>query len=201
MKLEPEQIAQISQYLMPDIQEEPSDIGFLFGTRHGIEEFCLASFALWQRRMFEKLLISGGCTRGEPESEASIIGRRLLQMGMPRDALVLEHEATNTGENVIYGMQRISEVMDIDRITSVLAIGKICSTRRYLMTLERHWPIPKKFACPINYFGLPKDCWSEHEEFRERVLSEVEKIPRYLKSGFLREVAGLPPYPDFLARI
>src|SRR5262249_28298999 len=159
----------------------------------GVDEFCIASFALWQRKMFKKLLVSGGRTPGAQESEACMIGHRLLQLGMHEDALILEHEARNTGENVVYGMKKLADVMDGDSIQSVLGIGKICSTRRYLMTLERHWPMPKKFACPINYFGVSKEGWHEHDEFRTRVLSELEKIPLYLKSGFLREIAGLPP--------
>ena len=106
MKLSFEEISQISAYVMPDIPEGRADIGLIFGTRHGVEEFCIESYSLWKRAMFNKLLISGGCTRGEPESEATIIGTRLLQLGMPIDALILEHEATNTGENVILARKK-----------------------------------------------------------------------------------------------
>lgn len=193
--MKPAQLTQISEYVMPDIREERSDVGILFGTRHGVDQFCLETFALWQREMFGKLLITGGCTHDSKESEACIIGSRLVKMGMPEERLVLEHEATNTGENVIYGMRKLSEVMDITSIHSVLAIGKICSARRYLMTLEQHWPAPKKSLCAINYFGLPKSRWHDHDEFRTRVLSEFEKIPEYVRRGFLREIESLPPYP------
>jgi hypothetical protein len=60
--------------------------------------------------------------------------------------------------------------------------------RRYLMTLERHWSQPRRFACAVNYFGVERERWHEHEEFRARVLGEFAKIPEYLKQGFLREV-------------
>ena len=63
------------------------------------------------------------------------------------------------------------------------------------MTIERHWPGLEKFACPINYFGVPKNRWHEHDEFRTRVLSEFEKIPEYIKQDYLTEVADLTPYP------
>jgi len=199
MKFDLDAISRISEYVMPDVPEGRADIGLLFGTRHGVEEFCQASFALWQRGMFGKLLISGGCTRGEQASEASVIGQRLLQLGMPVDAVILEHEATNTGENVILSRKKISETMDLKCIGSVLVIGKVCSMRRYLMTLERHWPGLTKFACPINYFGVPKSRWHEHDEFRTRVLTEFEKIPHYLMQGFLSEISGFAPYPALSA--
>ena len=196
MKLLPDEALQISAYVMPDIPEGRSDIGLIFGTRHGVEEFCVESYSLWKRGMFNKLLVSGGCTHGEPESEASVIGKRLMELGMPADALILEQDATNTGENVILAHRKISETMDLNDVKSVLVIGKVCSMRRYLMTIERHWPGLKKFACPINYFGVPKNRWYEHDEFRMRVLSEFEKIPQYLKLDYLTELADLVPYPN-----
>lgn len=186
----------VGAYMMPEVPLLPSDLGFLFGTRHGVEEFCSAALALWERGMFRTLLVSGGATAGDPEPEADVIARRLEALGMPRSALILEREATNTGANVILGLRKLDETLDRAAIRSVLVIGKACSLRRYLMTLERHWPGLAVSACPVNYFGVAADCWHEHEEFRQRVLAEYEKIPGYLQQGFLSEVQGYPPYPS-----
>jgi uncharacterized SAM-binding protein YcdF (DUF218 family) len=181
--------AAIADYVMPQVAEGRADLGFLFGTRHGVEEFCTAAHALWQREMFPRLLISGGATGGQARPEAEIIAERLMRLGMPQEALILETAATNTGENVIFSCRRIEETIGLDGIKSLLVIGKVCSMRRYLMTLERHWPQPRRFACAVNYFGVERECWHEHEEFRARVLAEFEKIPEYLRLGFLREVS------------
>jgi len=178
----------IADYVMPQLEEGKADLGLLFGTRHGVEEFCNAAFTLWQRGMFPKLLISGGATAGLAEPEADIIAGRLLEMGMPSEALILERAATNTGENVIFSRRLAEEALNKDSIESLLVIGKVCSMRRYLMTLERHWPEPRRFACAVNYFGVARERWHEHEEFRRRVLAEYTKIPTYLKQGFLREI-------------
>lgn len=185
----------IAEYVMPVLSVVPSDLGFLFGTRHGVEEFCVSACALWQAGMFRHLLVSGGCTGNMARSGAEIISERLLQLGIPESALILETAATNTGENVQLGRARVAEVMDVGAIRSVLVIGKVCSTRRYLMTLQRHWPGLRMSVCPVNYFGVPVERWHEHEEFRRRVLSEFDKIPRYLSQGFLDEIEmnGAPP--------
>lgn len=185
----------IADYVMPDVRAHSADVGFLFGTRHGVDEFCVAAHALWERGMFRKLVVSGGCTRGGEESEAKVISDKLVRMGVPGDALILEAAATNTGENVIFGRKKVAETMRLDSIESMLVIGKVCSMRRYLMTLERHWPGLSLFACPVNYFGVEKDRWHDHDEFRARVLTEFEKIPEYLKRDFLSELAGFAPYP------
>jgi uncharacterized SAM-binding protein YcdF (DUF218 family) len=178
----------IAEYIMPSFPASVSDLGFLFGTRHGVPEFCEATHELWAKGMFGRLLISGGRTGASPLAEADIIAERLVGLGMPETALILETAATNTGENVRFGRARVAEVMDVAVIRSVVVIGKICSTRRYLMTLQRHWPGLSVSVCPVNYFGMPAERWHEHEQFRARVLSEFDKIPRYLAEGFLEEI-------------
>jgi len=178
----------IADYVMPQVSEGRADLGLLFGTRHGVDEFCTAAYALWQRGMFPKLLVSGGATGGQVRTEAAVIAERLSRLGMPAEALLLESEATNTGENVILSRRLAEAALGKDGVRSLLVIGKVCSMRRYLMTLERHWPQPRRFACAVNYFGVERERWHEHEEFRRRVLAEFTKIPEYLKQGFLREV-------------
>jgi DUF218 domain len=185
----------IAEYMMPSLPACPSDLGFLFGTRHGVPKFCEATYALWQDGMFSRLLVSGGQTAGLPQAEAEIIAERLVKLGFPESALILETRATNTGENVSFGRARVAEVMDLSAIRSVVVIGKICSTRRYLMTLQRHWPGLRMSVCPVNYFGIPAERWHEHDDFRARVMSEFDKIPRYISEDFLTEISGCGAYP------
>jgi uncharacterized SAM-binding protein YcdF (DUF218 family) len=185
----------ISNYVMPVLPLQPAKLGFLFGTRHGVEEFCIETCALWQRGMFERLLVSGGATAGQATPEAVVIAARLIALGIPASVLILECEAMNTGDNVILGRRKVAEQMDVNGIDSVLVIGKVCAMRRYLMTLARHWPGLTVSACAINYFGLPFERWHEHDEFRARVLAEFHKIPQYLQQDFLRELDGHAPYP------
>jgi hypothetical protein len=49
-------LKRIAQYIMPSFPPRVSDLGFLFGTRHGVPEFCEAAYGLWQRGMFKHLL-------------------------------------------------------------------------------------------------------------------------------------------------
>ncbi|UGQ48593.1 YdcF family protein [Massilia endophytica] len=188
-------LQRIAEYMMPVFPAQQSDLGFLFGTRHGVPEFCAAAHSLWQEGMFGRLLVSGGRTGSSALAEADLIGAELVRLGVPESALILETAATNTGENVQFGRRKVAEAMDLGAIRSVLVIGKVCSTRRYLMTLQRHWPGLRMSVCPVNYFGVSVERWHEHEEFRARVLGEFEKIPLYLQKGFLDEIEGCAAYP------
>jgi uncharacterized SAM-binding protein YcdF (DUF218 family) len=190
-----EDLKSIADYIMPSFPACVSDLGFLFGTRHGVPEFCKATHELWQNGMFKHLLVSGGQTGSSPVAEADMIAEQLIRLGIPESVLILEAAATNTGENVRFGRARVAEVMDLAAIRSVVVIGKACSTRRYLMTLQKHWPGLRLSVCPVNYFSVPAERWYEHEEFRARVLGEFEKIPRYLAEGFVEEIDGCPAYP------
>lgn len=192
----PSEFQRIGDYMMPPFPAQPSDIGFLFGTRHGVEQFCEAAWRLWRDGMFSRLLVSGGKTGGQPRAEAEVIAGRLMELGVPASILILETAATNTGENVRFGRARVAEAMDIAAIRSIVVIGKVCSTRRYLMTLQRHWPGLRMSVCPVNYFGVPDERWHEHDEFRARVLGEFGKIPGYVAQGFLAEIEGCAPYPQ-----
>lgn len=191
----PLDLQRIADYMMPAFPPAPSELGFLFGTRHGVLQFCDTAHALWRQGMFRRLLVSGGATGGQARTEAELIGERLLRLGLPESALILETEATNTGENVVFGRAVVARHMDLAAIRSVLVIGKLCSARRYLMTLRRHWPGLRMSVAPVNYFGVEVERWHEHEEFRARVLGEFHKIPRYLELGFLQEIEGCAGYP------
>lgn len=186
--MHPDDLQGIADYMMPALPPRRSDLGFLFGTRHGVPAFCHAALDLWQQGMFERLLVSGGQTGTLARTEADVIGEELVKLGFPESALILETSAMNTGQNVAFGRRKVAAVMDIDAVRSVLVIGKVCSTRRYLMTLQRHWPGLGLSVCPVNYFGVPAERWHEHAEFRARVLGEYAKIPLYLQQGFIEEI-------------
>ncbi|WP_426176363.1 YdcF family protein [Massilia sp. TWR1-2-2] len=195
-----DELQRIAAYIMPSLPACASDLGFLFGTRHGVPEFCTVAQRLWQKGIFNRLLISGGRTGSMPLAEADMIAERLVGLGVPETAFILATAATNTGANVRFGRARVAEVMDLAAIRSVVVIGKMCSTRRYLMTMQRHWPGVRLSVCPVNYFGIPDELWHEHAEFRARVLSEYDKIRRYLAEGFLEEINGCPAYPPLAPR-
>jgi hypothetical protein len=62
--LEKQKLRLIQEYVMPSTVPAPSDIALLFGTRHGIDDFCSDTLALWNRQFFRRLIVSGGPTGG-----------------------------------------------------------------------------------------------------------------------------------------
>jgi uncharacterized SAM-binding protein YcdF (DUF218 family) len=178
----------IGHYVMVKTPIEVADLAFVFGTRDGVEEFADEIDRYWKRGFFPRIVIAGGSTQGNPNPESDVLREKLIDRGVDAGCVICERNSTNTGENVQLSLPLIKQHIDFDRVRSIIAVGKISSSRRYLMTLERYWPGPKKMILPINYFGVPENRWFEDPGFRSRVIAEWNKIPCYLAMGFLKEI-------------
>ncbi|HFN5283518.1 TPA: YdcF family protein [Pseudomonas aeruginosa] len=95
-----EELQAIGDYVMPEIPAIRSDLALIFGTRHSVEEFCATIATLWHAQTFLRAIVSGGQTGEFSTIEARVIASRLMELGIPETALLIEPTATNTGENV-----------------------------------------------------------------------------------------------------
>jgi uncharacterized SAM-binding protein YcdF (DUF218 family) len=186
---------QIGQYVMVKTPLGPADLAFVFGTRHGITNFADQIATYWHKDFFPWILIAGGPTRGHRLAESDVLKNALVDRGVAPDRIICERRSTNTGQNVEFSLPIIDQHLGLQNVRSLIAVGKVSSSRRYLMTLERHWPGPKKMILPINYFTVAEHEWTRDPDFKSRVLAEWEKIPRYEQTGFLKDIASLPPRP------
>ena len=106
---------------------------------------------------------------------------------MPAHLILEEHRATNTGENVIFSLPVIEAALGRANVRSVICLGKVCTSRRYPMTLHRHWPEVEKMLVTINHYGVPVERWHTDTAFRARVLGEWHKIEPYKAQGFIAD--------------
>ena len=182
-----EEIARINSEHLISTPLHPADLLFVFGTRHGARETVEAAADLWRRGFFRHAIVSGGVTPGDARTECSVIKDGMVAGGVPEALILEEHRATNTGENVLFSLQVIDAVLGRAAIRSVICLGKICTARRYPMTLHRHWPEVEKMLATINPFGTPVERWHEDPAFRARVLLEWRKIEPYRARGFIAD--------------
>ena len=184
---DPADYARIGAYVVVATPLEPADLCFVFGTRDAEDAFADAVAEHFHRRYFPRIVIAGGATLGQDLAESDDMKQRLVARGVPASCILCERASTNTGDNVIKALPLIDAAYGRAGIASLIAVGKISSSRRYLMTLKRHWPAVRRMLLPINPFGVPAECWWQSEAFRTRVLREWEKIPRYIAQDFLVE--------------
>jgi len=185
---QPAEYPRIGRYVIVRTAIEPADLCFVFGTRNAVDDFADTVAAHFHRGTYKRIVIAGGATLDQTLTEADDMHQRLVARGIDETRILCERQSTNTGENVTMAMPLIDAAFGLENIRSLVAVGKISSSRRYLMTLKRHWPGVRRTLLPVNPFGVAADRWWEAEPFRIRVLREWEKIPRYIAQDFLTEL-------------
>jgi uncharacterized SAM-binding protein YcdF (DUF218 family) len=97
---------------------------------------------LYLERWAPLLVFSGGLgaitRRLWQEPEADQFARVAMKMGVPREAIAIENESTNTGENVSFTRRLLADRgLDPQRI---LAVQKPYMERRTYATFKKVWP-------------------------------------------------------------
>ena len=165
----------------------PADLLFVFGTREDANLRAATACRLWREGMFGWSIVSGGLTPGSNLSECTIIKAEMVAGGIPPDRILEEHQATNTGENVIFSLPIIEASLGFRTIRSVICLGNTWTGRRYPMTLHRHWPAVEKMLITVHSFATPWQLWHTDPEFSRRVLGEWDKIELYKARGFIAD--------------
>ena len=188
--LDPRVIEAVHRELLVTTDLKPADLLFVFGTLHGVPQFLAVIENLWRTGMFRWALLTGGRMPGAPKTEAAVLADGMAMMGVPQDRILLEERATNTGENVTFSLPIIERRLGLDNVHSLIAVGKYFSSARYLMTLQRHWPVVEKMLAPVHYHDHDPAEWHMHAESRAKVLSEWRKIAAYQEAGFISQYPG-----------
>ncbi len=124
-----------------------------------------------------------------PEPEALVFRDRLVRDGVPREAIVTESEATNTLENVRFGVAalRRSGVA----IRRALLVAKPFVMRRCAATFDRQAPDVEVRCCPPTT-SLDASIDREPGLFAARLVAELDRLDRYGASGDITPQA-IPP--------
>ncbi|MEV5170884.1 YdcF family protein [Streptomyces flaveolus] len=97
---------------------------------------------LYQRGMMPLIVFTGATSRTTqdrmPRGEAEHYRDRALELGVPADAIVVEPQARNTGQNITLSRALLEE-RGIE-VSSVLLVSKPYEERRAYATARKLWP-------------------------------------------------------------
>lgn len=182
-----ENLEEISNYLFLKAKPQLADLAFIFGTAQ--PEPVAKAWELYSRGLVAKILASGGVICPNGKTEAQSIKDDLVALGVPEEAIITEEKSTNTLENVLFSKQLLEQAGYLSKIKTIVAVVKNFHARRALMTLKRHFPVRCKFwPAAYDAYGFTRETWPDSEVGREKVLSEWQKIPKYLAQGDLKEL-------------
>lgn len=182
----------IWDYLNVSQAAEPADAIFVFGSSN--RRVSDQAAALFARRLADKILVTGNAPQTKtaifPEPEALVFAKKLIALGIPENALVLETASTNTGENIEFGMRGLRAV-GVEPIR-LLLVAKPPHMRRCIATFARKFPGVRTIATPPT--GDMLDYFQDSLENRptenplKRLAEEVDRLISYPELGYIETV-------------
>ena len=127
-----------------------------------------------------KIVISGYQSQFTFTTEASLLANRCIELGVPIKDIVLEEQASNTGENIRFSAALIGEVQ------SVILVHKPYMSLRFLATAEAQWPAPQ----PTFYTTCQDIGFEEYSKLFglgitvHRVLGDMKRMNSYVENGY-----------------
>jgi uncharacterized SAM-binding protein YcdF (DUF218 family) len=121
------------------------------------------------------------------EPEANRFAAIAIEMGVPRDRILIENQSTNTGENVLFTRQLLAgRGLDPQRF---ILVQKPYMERRSYATFKRQWPEKEAIVTsPRVSFDDYLDAYSNHALSTDDVIAimvgDLQRIRVYPARGF-----------------
>ncbi|MEV4600459.1 YdcF family protein [Amycolatopsis sp. NPDC049253] len=118
----------------------PTDVGIGLGSHDlGVATY---TAELYQQGYFPRIVFTGAnaptTVERFPRGEAVHYQEHALELGVPDDAILVEPEARNTGDNITLSRQLL-ETRGLE-VTSVMLISRPYQQRRAFATCKKRWP-------------------------------------------------------------
>ncbi|RCW84447.1 uncharacterized SAM-binding protein YcdF (DUF218 family) [Phyllobacterium bourgognense] len=139
---------------------------------------------LFHQRMAKKILFtgkSGNWTNNLFDgSEAEAFASRARERGVPADAILIEPQATNIGENI-----RFSRAMANGQVGRIIIVTKPQTQRRAYATVRAQWPgVSALVTAPMTPFEEQPIEAYPFEMFVHEMVGDVQRIRDYPSKGF-----------------
>lgn len=117
------------------------------------------------------------------EPEAEVFAKKAIQMGIPEEKIIIETQATNTGENILLTKNLLGE-KNIDP-RKIILVQKPYMERRAYATFRKLWPdkIIRVTSPPIDFENYPTKDISK-DDVINILVGDLQRIKIYPKKGF-----------------
>ncbi|XP_069112939.1 uncharacterized protein SCO4629-like [Argopecten irradians] len=179
-------------YMMLHHKVKKSDIILVLGnhdtrTAEYAAKLFLDGYADW-------LMFSGDegvLTKGKwDKTEAEVFGEVAITMGVPKEKIILETKATNTGQNVSFSYHVLQERDLLESLRSVTLIQMPHMERRIYTTFMKQWPGDATAlnvtvsSPPISMINYPNDHVGTLHDVVTVLVGSLYRVKVYPKAGF-----------------
>lgn len=120
-------------------------------------------------------------------TEADYFDSILAKQNIPKTAIILEKNATNTLENVIFGVELIKQ--NFSELSSMILCAKPQHLRRARATFAKQYPELKTYG---SAYEIDDNEWINNPRLVYKILREIEKLRIYSAKGDIA-VVEIPP--------
>ena len=143
---------------------------------------------LWLDGWAPQLILSGGLgyytSKIWHEPEAHKFRRIAIERGVDKDAILIEDQSRNSGENVKF--TRAMLATHAATLRSAICVQKPYLERRVLLTLRKQWPSCDFLMTspPIQYEHYPDPAIIDFDKLLHELVGQVDRVEKYPLLGF-----------------
>lgn len=175
-------LREISEYLFCEDDPTPGDLILVFGGKR--LERAERAAELYLADLAPRVLISGGDKRGLGVCEAERLRDKMVELGVPAEAIELECDSVNTLENVRFSVDQIERSIGWANIRNLLLVTSPHHMRRVKQSVAHY--IPRQVlitCCPDRRSDVTRDNWWHTGEGQNLIYRELEKARTYAIHG------------------
>ena len=137
----------------------------------------------------DKIMVCGGTEWQFPEgtyTEAEYMSQKLLDLGIPKDAILIENDSQNTVENFLCALLTLQRSLWLNKVHKILLITTTYHMRRSLAIARYLFPAHiTVLPCPADDTNTTRSSWRTNEKGRQRATKEALNLVQYIKNGVI----------------
>ncbi|MFA5021479.1 MAG: YdcF family protein [Patescibacteria group bacterium] len=117
------------------------------------------------------------------KAEAEVFADAAIELGVPKDKIIIEKESQNTGQNILF-TKKLLNSLDLNP-KKIILVQKSYMERRAFATIKKFWPEIEVIVTspPISFDNYPNDQISE-EKLINLLVGDLQRIKLYPQKGF-----------------
>ena len=137
----------------------------------------------------KKIMLCGGALRDFPEGkfiEAEHMYKRVLELGVPQEDVIVENTSNNTVENILCALLELQRVFWLNKVNKVLLVTATYHMRRSLAIARYLFPAHIDIIpCHADDDNTNRDNWMKTDKGVERARGEALNIIRCVNNGVI----------------
>ncbi len=176
-------------YMHLNMQPQKADCIVGFGNYN--DQIALRAAELYRQGYAGRVLFTGGLGRNTEQlwnkSEAEHFAEAAIKAGVPQEAVILETQSANTGENILFTRRRLRELGIA--VSRVLGVHQPFMERRIYAALKVYWPeVDAVITSPqvtVEEYLAHSVCQGVTEKAAiDVIVGDFQRIDVYAKRGY-----------------